>query len=110
QEFLARVPVLPGDAAVAQARLAEMHAIDHLSRLQVRLDLQAGVLERLAGERLATARRLAREILGLAASGLVGGASPAWLADLEGKAAALAELRRHERTAILHESASGDPA
>lgn len=108
QQFLARVPVLPGDAVVSQARLAEMHAIDHLTRLQVRLDLPAGVLERLGDASLRTARQLAGEILGLAISGLVGGGPTAWLSELQAKAAALAELRRHERASILQATAEGD--
>jgi hypothetical protein len=44
----------------------------------------------------------------LATSGLVGGGPTAWLAELEAKAAALAELRRHERAAILRATADGD--
>lgn len=107
QQFLARIPMLPGDAAVSQARLAEMHAIDHLTRLQVRLDLPLTVLERLGEQTLRTARQLADEILGLATSGLVGGGPTAWLTDLEAKAVALAELRRHERASILQATAEG---
>ena len=110
QQFLARVPIQPGAAGVSQARLEEMHAIDHLLRLQVRLELPEGLLERLRGDRLRNARQLAVEILGLAASGLIGGAPPSWLEDLEAKAAALAELRRHERAAILGEAAMDPPA
>lgn len=108
QQFLARIPVQPGDATASLARLAEMHAIDHLLRLQVRLDLPAGVLERLGEEHLRTARQLAGEILGLATSGLVGGGPAAWLAELEAKAAALADLRRHERAEILRATAGGE--
>ncbi len=110
QQFLARIPVLPGDVAVSQARLAEMHALDHLTRLQVRLELPAGVLERFGDETLRTARQLAGEILGLATSGLVGGGPTAWLVDLEAKAAALADLRRHQRAEILRETAEGEGA
>jgi phosphate:Na+ symporter len=108
QQFLACIPVQQGTEDVPLTRLAEMHAIDHLLRLQVRLDLPAGVLERLSEERLRTARQLADEILGMATSGLVGGGSTAWLEELEAKAAALADLRRHERAEILRATAGGE--
>lgn len=109
RHFLEKVPLVAGDAGSSRTRIAAMHAMDHLLRLEPRLESAPGVVEMLRHERLRPAAELAREILEKSISGLVAGASEeGWLSGIQAKASALADWRRQERPAILRQTAGGD--
>lgn len=109
RQFIAQVPLVAGDETSSRARIAAMHAMDHLLRLEPRLDAPPGVVAMLRHERLRQAAEMAGEILEKSVSGLVAGEEEeGWLGGIETKAAALAEWRRHERAAILRQTAGGD--
>lgn len=108
-QFIAKIPVQPGVEKTSLARISQMHALDHLQRLQSRLAAPAGVLEMLGHDRLKDAAARTAAILDRAASGLVaGGPASGWVAEIEAASAALAALRRQERAAILRQTADGD--
>ncbi|HRJ10676.1 MAG TPA: Na/Pi symporter [Prosthecobacter sp.] len=109
QHFIAKIPVRPGNEKLSLARISELHALDHLLRLQPRLDAPAGVLEMLRHERLKEAAAMTGAILEKAVSGLIaGGPASRWVAEIETQSTALAALRRQERAAILRQTAGGD--
>lgn len=109
RQFIAQVPLLAGDEKASRTRIAVMHAMDHLLRLEPRLETAPGVVEMLRHERLGPAAEMARGILEKAVSGLVAGAAAeGWLDSIEASAGALAEWRRQERATILRQTAGGD--
>jgi phosphate:Na+ symporter len=105
QEFFARIPPVTEDAPISQLRVAQLHAIDHLARLQSHLDPPFGVRRMLGHEQLKPLVQLSREILARGVSGLEGKAPGDWVAALEQEASALAERRREERPAVLRQTA-----
>jgi phosphate:Na+ symporter len=107
QQFLGRIPPIAADEPLSNLRVAEMHAIDHLTRLYARLEPPAGVRDVLGDERLDPALKLGREILSMGESGLRGEAPEDWLAQLDKLALDLAAMQQRERTAILQQTASG---
>lgn len=107
REFLTKVPAQPDADAVPRLRLALMHAVDHLTRLQSRLTPPEPVRRVLRHPHLESARTLVLETLKLSVAGLRGAAPEGWVRQVEQQAAALAELRRAERPRILQETAEG---
>ena len=110
QEFFPHIPSVAADEPISRLRVAQMHAIDHLSRLQMRLAPPPGVRRALADPRLEAATAQARLILERAEAGLRGRGAPGWLAEVEQGAAELIELRRRERPNILDRTAEGASA
>jgi len=108
QEFFARIPPVTEGAPLSELRLAQVHAIDHLLRLEMRLEPPFSLRQMLAHERLRPAVERAQESLALATNGLRDGATTDWLAVVEQCAAALAEQQRQERPAILRQTADGN--
>jgi phosphate:Na+ symporter len=108
QEFFAGIPTVVEDAPLSQSRVAQMHAIDHLTRLQSRLHPRPAVRRALAHARLQPAVAHARNVLELGEAGLRGRAPADWLAGVERQALELAELRRQERRMVLNQTAGGD--
>jgi phosphate:Na+ symporter len=104
QQFFARIPPVAEDEPLSQSRLAQMHAIDHLMRLQSRLNPPAGVRHMLSHDLLQPAAAHSRDVLKLAAAGLHGLAQKDWLATIEQSAMELATLRQQERLAILRKT------
>ena len=110
QEFFRQIPSMAEDEPLSQLRVAQMHAIDHLARLQMRLDMPQSVRHILDDLRLRPARDLSYDILEQGATGLMGNASTDWLTQLKQDTAELTELRRKERPLILQQTARGDYA
>ncbi len=107
QEFFPKIPSIAEDEPLSQSRVAQMHAMDHLTRLQTRLSPPASVRRVLDEPRLEAALKLARAILEQGGAGLRGGAPDNWLPPLEQEASDLVELRRNERPMILQQTAGG---
>lgn len=108
EEFFARIPPVSEDAPLSASRLAQMHAIDHLLRLRSRLHPSSRTQQLLAHPRLQPAAQRCRELLELTEAGLHGRGPADWLERVERHARALAEIRRHERTGVLEQTATGD--
>ncbi len=76
QLFFSRIPAEAERAGLAEARLAQMHAIDHLLRLNARLSLPTGVRHMLDSEQLKPALRRTVDMLRMAESGMAHGDIP----------------------------------
>lgn len=107
QEFFAKIPPVNEDEPPSPSRVAQLHAIDHLTRLQAHLHPEANVQRALTAERIRPMAAQARAILELSETGLSGRAAEDWLAQVERAAAALAEQRRQERPVVLKQTADG---
>ncbi len=107
QLFLARIPPLAEGEPVSQSRVMQMHALDHLVRLQSHLRPPAILRPLMTHERLQPLLRRVREILELAELGLHGKAPADWSESLVQKSMELAELRRRERPDVFRQTASG---
>jgi phosphate:Na+ symporter len=107
QEFFAKIPPVAEDQPLSQSRVAQMHAIDHLLRLQTYLH-PPGVLRRLSEHNPVQAQvTLGREILDLGEAGLHGRAPDDWTTRLANKSLELSALRRQTRPAVLKQTAVG---
>lgn len=107
QEFFARIPPVNEDEPLSQSRVAQLHAIDHLTRLQAHLHPETNVQSVLREARVRPLAAQGRNILELGEAGLKGRPSADWLAQVERAAARLAERRRQERPAVLKQTADG---
>jgi len=107
QIFSAKIPPITEHAPLSVSRVAQMHAIDHLTRLCASLPPRVGVRRALAHEHLRGGLVIYRELLDLGKQGLRQTAPNDWVALIEKKSANLAELRRKERPAVLEQTASG---
>ena len=107
QDFFAKIPPVSEDEPPSQSRMAQLHAIDHLTRLQAHLHPEANVQRALMEERLGPMAMQARAILEVSDAGLQGQAPADWRAQVARAAAALAELRRQERPTVLKQTAAG---
>jgi phosphate:Na+ symporter len=108
QEFFARIPPVTEIQAVSALRLALLHALDHLVRLQGYARAPANVRRLLAHERIQPSVARGRRILQLAAAGMLGRADSDWVAEVERQAQQQAEARRRERPRLLEQTAGGD--
>jgi phosphate:Na+ symporter len=108
QEFFARIPPLTEDEPLSHSRVSQLHAIDHLMRLQSRLDPPAGIRSMLLHERLQAAVAHCRQALRSGTAGLQAPDAVGWLDTVEKHATAMAELRRQQRPALFRETASGN--
>lgn len=107
QQFLARVPADPENEALARARVAQMHTIDHLSRLRSRASPSSAVRRMAVDPRLRPAAEHAYELLSLAEAGVCGEGPSGWLVLVEEHAATLGDHRRNERIAVLRQAGGG---
>lgn len=107
QAFFAKIPPLNEDEPPSPSRVAQMHAMDHLTRLQARLQPAGNMLRALSAERVQPMVAQTRAILELGEAGLAGRAPADWLAQMERAAAVLAEQRRQERPVVLRQTADG---
>jgi len=110
QEFFPKIPPVAEDEPLSQLRVEQLHAMDHLTRLQTRLSPPPGVRRVLNEARLQAALQLARAILEQGEAGLRGSAPDDWLPQVEQRASELVELRRKQRPEILQKTAGGDSA
>ena len=111
QDYLGHIPLpLENGNGLGERRVAQLHAIDHLVRLQPRLNVAPTLHACLRHPRLATARQHALRVLEMGGSILARTAPPEALAAVEAESAALAALRRELRPLILQETAGGESA
>lgn len=107
REFFPRIPPVAEDEPLSLQRVGQMHAIDHVTRLQGRLVAPDGVRRALDDPEMAAAKGQARALLVKVAAGLNGQEGAGWLKEVDAAAAALVELRRRERPLILNRTAEG---
>jgi phosphate:Na+ symporter len=107
QRFFARIPAIGEDAPMSSSRVAQLHAIDHLSRLLQRIDLSTPIRQELAQPDLRIATEQCRQALGLARAGLLGRIDNGWIDQLGQRAIELAQLRQQERLDVLRQTAAG---
>jgi len=107
QSFFARIPPINDTAPISVNRVAQIHSIDHLSRLHNRLTPSATLRRFVADPRLAHATDLARTILSTAHAGLGSEPPEQWLPEVEQGARRLADLRRDGRATVLEQTAQG---
>jgi phosphate:Na+ symporter len=110
QDFSRNIPPAAEDEPLSNTRIAQLHAMEHLTRLQPRLTPPRSVREVLDDRWLVSAMQMTRAILELGEAGLRGSAADDWLTQLEKAAADLAELRRLKRPMILQQIAGGKSA
>lgn len=102
-------PPIAEDEPLSKSRLAQMHAIDHLMRLQSRLDPPASMRQLLRSESMQPALTRSRDVLELAAAGLRGLARNEWRETMEHAAVELAALRQRERLVVLRKTVASSP-
>lgn len=112
QDFLARIPPVGEAEPPSPLRVALMHAVDHLTRLEAHLQPDPAVRRVLADETLRPMSAATLALLGAATAGLSGRSPAGWAEQIRSQSAALAEQRRTARPQVLAQTASGrdDPA
>lgn len=105
--FLARIPPGAEDEPPSRMRVAQLHALDHLTRLHAQASPEPAVRRMLTHDRLQPVAARSRGLLELAEAGLRGRGPADWLTALEREARALAGLRREERPILLRQTAGG---
>jgi len=108
QQFFAKIPPLDEEAPLSRSRLAQMHAIDHLVRLQGRLKPPRALLKVTAHPLLKSEIDYCREILDIAHDGMEGLLETDWLQGIEQSSLALADRRRQDRSRVLSQTSSGE--
>jgi phosphate:Na+ symporter len=106
REFLGQIPAPTGDVQLSGARLAQLHAIDHLDRLLSKLEPPPFPPEAGSGSHdlLDEGAHLAAAILERAREGLSGETGAEWVAAVEALSQELAELRRGSRPRVIEEA------
>ena len=107
EEFFPKIPSTDDSPVLAAARVRQLHAMDHLTRLQKRLSAPGSVHRSLSHATIEPVTKLSRIILLMGESGLRGEAPDDWLTRIEQETSELAELRRRERPKILERTAGG---
>lgn len=113
QEFLGRIPMpVESNSGLGERRVAQLHAIDHLLRLQPRLRVDEAMRGMLGHPRLGPARAWTVKVLKAGLTVMNQTAPGDWARSIEKDSAALAAWRREMRPQILQETAGGgaDPA
>src|SRR5690606_29753970 len=106
--YIADLPPVPPAEPMARSRLGQLHAIDHLLRLQPSLEPAPDLANRDADPALRDAIALTREILALGRAGLHNEADDDWSATVADRSGRLSELRRQARADILNRTAGGE--
>jgi phosphate:Na+ symporter len=109
QLFLARIPPDAHTPPGAPSRIALLHVIDHLIRLQSRIAPSSPIRSALSEPQLQEALALAKSLLQTALAGLREKAPAGWEHSLEENSKRLAEVRRHGRATILDEGLRTSP-
>lgn len=107
QSFFARIPLDGANDRLADARLAQMHVIDHLLRLQARASAPLPLTMSNPPDILTQACDITAALLQLGMEGLAGQAADNWLSVMSQQADELTALRQQARSLIMHETASG---
>ena len=105
QRFLAKIPCQIEGEPLSQWRVAQMQAIDHLLRLQVRLHPDSGLRGMMLHERLQSAVTRCQNVLEFGEAGLDGRAPADWLVSVESMATELRDQRQQDRSAVLDQTA-----
>lgn len=103
-EFVARIQLPASDRALSAQRVAQLHAIDHMLRLHLRLGNVVQAQIDFSNPVYRTAMAQIADILQLARHGLAGKRPEGWLERLEGNALLLASLSREVRNDVLQKS------
>jgi len=107
EAFFPRIPPGVEGEPLSERRVALMHAIDHLARLQARLELPDSFRRVRHRPELTAVLTRVRELLALGENGLREQAPGDWHGTLERQAFELADLRAKERPRILQSTAGG---
>jgi phosphate:Na+ symporter len=107
QSFLSHIPPLAEDRPMSRSRVAQMHAIDHMLRLEASLHPPRAVLDALSDPSLEEALVKTCEILALASAGFWGQTASDWEELVRKKSEELAATRRRERPVVLQQTAIG---
>lgn len=107
QSFFAEIPSVSENEPLSQSRISQMHTLEHLARLQNRLNPPPSLRARFGDKELQPALDMSHKVLTLGKKGLEGFAAEEWLDELDEVADDLAELRRKGRTTILEQTAKG---
>ena len=108
RDFLARVQHLPNERPMAHWHIDQIHAIDHLLRLEQSLEPPRAQVEYISDPRLADGLTQTTELLRLAAAGLRGEGEENWPETVRRSALQLASFRREERPRMMKATARGD--
>lgn len=109
QLFLAHIPPDNHAPPGAPSRLALLHVIDHLVRLQNRIAPPSTVRDTLRDPQLRAALDLAKSLLHTALGGIQKTTPAGWEHSLEENSKRLAEVRRQGRVAALDEGLRDSP-
>ncbi len=109
-DFVARIQLQASDSALSAQRVAQLHAIDHMLRLHLRLSNFVQAQVDFSNPVYRAAMAPIAEIVHLARAGLDGTQPDDWLERLEGDAMLLASLSRQARHDVLQDSAAADNA
>jgi len=107
QAFFAKIPPASEDEPLAASRVAQLHAIDHLTRLASRLAISEDLQRQLAQPQQRPAAEYLQQLLQLVRQGLLGRDVAGWQESVAEKAKALAALREAGRLDILQQTAVG---
>lgn len=108
QQFMSEIPPLPAAEPMSQSRVAQLHAIDHLVRLQSHTQISPSLRQMLSHERLRPMRQSCLELIEFTIAGLQQRGPDDWLELGEQKARDLTAMRRQQRPSVLIQAASGD--
>ncbi|HLV02560.1 MAG TPA: Na/Pi symporter, partial [Acidobacteriota bacterium] len=107
QEFLAKIPPPPEDQPVADLFVAQIHAVDHLTRFASRLRPPSSLYAALSHPFLQAGIQRTLEVLELGSDGLQGMAGEGWLRTMEEKTREIAASYTQQRPGVLRETARG---
>ncbi len=107
QEFFEKIPSGSDEQPISESRVAQVHAIDHLTRMHSHLFPPSGNRELLQHPRIRDAAARACHLLDLAAQGFSGEVEGEWWHQVQEEASNLTEVRRFERPALLNETSVG---
>jgi phosphate:Na+ symporter len=107
QAFFAGIPTVGSEAPLPTVRVAQLHAIDHMTRLAARLRRVDEVRQRLTDTRLADATQACREAVAVTRAALAGTAAPGWLDFPAATAGDLAQRQTEGRRTVLRQTAEG---
>jgi phosphate:Na+ symporter len=107
QRYLADLPIDPSHPSTTQARLDQLHTIDHLLRLSGRVQPTYAVRRLLGGEQLREPVEQCRDQLAIALGVLIDAEGSEQLPLLESIAQSLAVHRHDRRPEVIRETAIG---
>jgi phosphate:Na+ symporter len=107
QRFSARIPSIAEHEPLSAFHIAQLHAMDHLTRLFARLNIAAETRQAMVQPRLQQTLSACRELLALTRLCLRGQAPDDWRSTMQRHVRGIETLHRDERLAILKQTAGG---